>query len=255
MERRSGMNYVITAWRGTTNMPCRITNGMFADYFVVGCKTEKGFSVILVERGEGVDTKLIKTSYSTAAGTAYIQFEDVKVPVAHLLGEEDKGFAVIMSNFNHERWSMSAAVIRWCRTVTEECFKWSNQRIVFGKPLIEQPVIRAKLAKMIQYCEATQAWLESITHQMNQLTYAQQSKLLGGPIGLLKSFSTRAAHEIADEATNIFGGRGLTQGGMGRVVEQFHRTYKFDAILGGTEEILADLGVRQAMKSMPKAML
>lgn len=42
---------------------------------------------------------------------------------------------------------------------------------------------------------------------------------------------------------------------MGRVVEHFHRCYKFDAILGGTEEILADLGVRQAMKEMPKAML
>lgn len=42
---------------------------------------------------------------------------------------------------------------------------------------------------------------------------------------------------------------------MGRVVEQFHRTYKFDAILGGTEEILGDLGVRQAMKQFPKSML
>lgn len=108
---------------------------------------------------------------------------------------------------------------------------------------------------MIQYTEATQAWLETITHQMNQMTYAQQSTLLGGPIGLLKSFCTRAAHEVADEGINIFGGRGLTQGGMGSVVEMFHRTYKFDAILGGTEEILADLGVRQAMKAMPKAML
>lgn len=42
---------------------------------------------------------------------------------------------------------------------------------------------------------------------------------------------------------------------MGKVIEHFHRCYKFDAILGGTEEILADLGVRQAMKDMPKAML
>jgi len=108
---------------------------------------------------------------------------------------------------------------------------------------------------MIQYSEATQAWLETITHQMNQMTYVQQSTQLGGPIGLLKSFCTRAAHEVADEGINIFGGRGLTQGGMGSVAEMFHRTYKFDAILGGTEEILADLGVRQAMKNMPKAML
>jgi alkylation response protein AidB-like acyl-CoA dehydrogenase len=72
-----------------------ITNGMWCDYFVVGCKTEKGFSVILVPRMEGVSTKLIKTSYSTTAGTAFVEFDHVKVPVENLLGEEDKGFQVI----------------------------------------------------------------------------------------------------------------------------------------------------------------
>ena len=244
-----GKHYIIN---GTKKW---ITNGMFADYIVTGCKTKKGFSVILVPRDDNVEMKRIKTSYSTAAGTAFIQFDNVKVPVNHLLGKEDNGFTVIMSNFNHERWAMACGVIRWCRTVTEECLKWSHQRIVFGKPLISQPVIRQKLAKMISLTEACQSWLESITYQMNSMTYEQQSKLLGGPIGLLKSYATRCAHDIADEAVNIFGGRGLTQSGMGRVVEHFHRTYKFDAILGGTEEILADLGVRQAMKQMPKAML
>lgn len=150
---------------------------------------------------------------------------------------------------------MAAAVIAWSRQVVEECMKWSHQRLVFGKPLITQPVIRAKLAKMISHVEANQAWLENITYQMCNMSYAEQAKHLSGPIGLLKSFATRSAHEIADEGVNIFGGRGITQSGMGRVVEMFHRTYKFDAILGGTEEILADLGVRQAMKQMPKAML
>lgn len=150
---------------------------------------------------------------------------------------------------------MCGGVIRWIRMATEECLKWSHQRIVFGKPLINQPVIRAKLARMIAYTESTQAWLEQITHQMNNMTYAQQSKHLSGPIALLKSHSTRCAHEVADEAVNMFGGRGITRGGMGRVVRNFHNGYKFDAILGGTEEILADLGVRQAMKQMPKARL
>ena len=42
---------------------------------------------------------------------------------------------------------------------------------------------------------------------------------------------------------------------MGKVIEMFSRTYKFDAILGGAEEVLADLGVRQALKFMPKSML
>jgi alkylation response protein AidB-like acyl-CoA dehydrogenase len=64
---------------------------------------------------------------------------------------------------------------------------------------------------MISHVEANQAWLESLAYQLNNLTYKQQSKLLGGPLGLLKSFATRSAHEIADDAVNIFGGRGLTQ--------------------------------------------
>ena len=164
-------------------------------------------------------------------------------------------FIVIMSNFNHERWMMACMVSRWSRTVLEECLKWAHQRIVFGKPLITQPVIRQKLARMIALVEATQAWLEQITYQMNHMSYKEQAKHLSGPTGLLKTFATRAAHEVADDATNIFGGRGLTQTGMGRVVEMFHRTYKFDAILGGAEEVLADLGVRQAMKFMPNAKL
>lgn len=145
------------------------TSGVFSDYFVTGVKTDKGLSVLLIERGEGVSTKAIRTSYSPAAGTTYITFDDVKVPVENLLGQENKGIHVILSNFNHERWTMACksppsfpplilrgflheshrlahlgATIRQCRTVVEESLKWANQRLVFGKRLIDQPVIRQK---------------------------------------------------------------------------------------------------------------
>ena len=117
---------------------------MFADYFVTACRTTKGFTVLLIPRDDNVETKQIKTSYSTAAATAYVQFDNVKVPVGNVLGEEEKGFTVIMSNFNHERLYMVCQVVRTSMTVVEECLKWANQRIVFGKKLIEQPVIRQK---------------------------------------------------------------------------------------------------------------
>ena len=133
-----GKHYII---RGTKKW---ITNGMFCDYFVTGCKTDKGFSVILVERDENLETKLIKTSYSTTAGTAYVEYNNCKVPVENLLGKEHQGFTVIMANFNHERFMMACAVIRHSRTIVEECLKWCNQRIVFGKKLVEQPAIRQK---------------------------------------------------------------------------------------------------------------
>lgn len=100
--------------------------------------------MLLIPRGEGVETKLIKSSYSSSAGTAYVTFDNVKVPVENLLGKENKGLQVILSNFNHERWVMCCGVARGIRSIIEESFKWSHQRKVFGKPLISQPVIRQK---------------------------------------------------------------------------------------------------------------
>ena len=56
------------------------------------------------------------------------------------------------------------------RTIVEECLKWATQRVVFGKPLTAQPVIRAKLANMIARVEAGQNWMEAVTDQMNNVS-------------------------------------------------------------------------------------
>lgn len=232
-----------------------ITNGHWSDYFSTGCKTDKGLTMILIPRGEGVETKLIKTSYSTTAGTAYITFDNVKVPVENTLGKENDGLRVILSNFNHERLVMATGSCRGARGIVECCMKWAHQRKVFGKPLIAQPVIRQHLAEMIEMVEAEQAWLESIVYQMTFMNYKQQSDLLAGPIGLLKAYCTSNAGKISDKAVQIFGGRGITKSGLGREIENYQRTFKFDAILGGAEEVLRDLGVRQAMRKMPPAVL
>merc|ERR1711865_373441 len=77
---------------------------------------------------------------------------------------------------------------------------------------------------------------------------AEQTEKLAGPIALLKLKQTRAATLVSDEACQIFGGRAVTRTGMGQQVERFQRTFKFHSILGGSEEIMADLGVRQALK-------
>ncbi|KAG6878205.1 hypothetical protein C0993_010625 [Termitomyces sp. T159_Od127] len=268
-----------------------ITNGTFAHYFTVGCRTESGFTVILVERGEGVETKAIKTSYSPAAGTAFVTFDNVKVPVENTLGPEGSGIFVMLSNFNHERWVMCCSSARSHRLIVEECLLWVNQRKAFGKPLHSQAVIRSKLAAMIERVESTQNWLENITYQMNNMSYKQQASKLAGPIGLLKMHATRSAQETAADAVQVrileirksvaslltylhnkvFGGRGITKTGMGQFIEHYHRTVPFDAILGGgkgvadlsrvvatdflpstAEDVLGDLGVRQAIRGMPK---
>lgn len=65
-----------------------ITGGMHAHYFTVGCKTDKGLTVFLVPRQEGVETRPIKTAYSAAAGTAYVTFKDVGRCPSLLFGPE-----------------------------------------------------------------------------------------------------------------------------------------------------------------------
>ncbi|PVF92887.1 acyl-CoA dehydrogenase NM domain-like protein [Serendipita vermifera] len=246
-KSEDGKHWIIT---GTKKW---ITNGTYADYFTTGCRTgESGFTVILIPRGDGVETNAIKTSYSSTAGTAFVTFDKVKVPVENTLGEVGQGMKVILQNFNHERWMMNCISAGSMRLVVEECLKWSNQRYVFGKPLVSQPVIRYKLANMIARVEAVQAWLENVTYQMTQMSHKEQSDKLAGQIALLKMFITRSGQQTAEDAAQIFGGRSLTQTGMGRVIENYRRTAAFDAILGGVEDVLGDLGVRQAMKKMPE---
>eukprot|EP00668_Euglena_longa_P036424 GGOE01046817.1.p1 GENE.GGOE01046817.1~~GGOE01046817.1.p1 ORF type:complete len:534 (-),score=149.20 GGOE01046817.1:307-1878(-) len=232
-----------------------ITNGAFADLFSVAVRTGGegigGISLLLVERGPGLSTKKIKTSYSGCAGTAYVEFEDVKVPVGNLLGKENDGFRCIMANFNHERWAMVVGHTMTARLAIEESMKWAHQREVFGEKLIEKPVIRQKLGAMVAQVEGVQNWLENITHQMQRMSYQDQTRLLAGPLALLKYQCTKVAEFVSSESCQIFGGRALTTSGMGRIVARFRTAQKFGSILGGSEEIMCDLGIRQAMRSMP----
>lgn len=232
-----------------------ITQGDSADYFTTAVRTggpgQKGISMLVIPRVEGVNTKKIITSYSGAAGTTYITFENVKVPVGNLLGKENQGFKIVMSNFNHERWMISVAVNAGIRRSGEETFKWAMQRKAFGKRLAEQPVIRQKLATLFSKLEASQNWLENITYQMTQMDYMEQTKKLSGAIALHKLLVTRTAYEVNDIVCQVFGGRALTRSGMGANIERAQRSVKYGAILGGSEEIMADLALKMAVRKFP----
>merc|ERR1719245_2710002 len=104
-------------------------------------------TLLLIERKTGLNTKPIKTSYSPAAGTALVTYDEVEVPIENLLGKENEGFKCVMANFNHERWFIVCQFLAACRLIVKDCMTWCHQRKAFGKPLIEQPVLRNKLAR------------------------------------------------------------------------------------------------------------
>lgn len=233
-----------------------ITNGVFADYFTTAVRTGgkgmNGISLLLIEKGmPGLECKQMNCGGVWSSGTTYVTMHNVKVPVENLIGVENQGFKAIMYNFNHERWWFIAQATRYSRVLLEESFKFANRRSTFGKRLIDQPVIRAKLGEMARQVEATHAWLESLTFQMNTMT-KKESISLAGPIALAKVQSTKTMEYCAREAVQIFGGTGYTRGGLGDKVERLYRDQRSLAIPGGSEEIMIDLGIRQAIKRAAK---
>lgn len=89
---------------------------------------------------------------------------------------------------------------------------------------------------MISRVEAAQQWLENITYQMSNMTYAEQANELAGlvalvdcvsvcilmfyrPIAFCKLFATTSAQDTARDAVQVFGGRGITKSGMGKFIE------------------------------------
>jgi len=207
-----------------------------------------GISVLLIERGPGVTTRRMDCQGVWSSGTTYVTFEDVKVPVENLLGKENKGFQIIMTNFNHERIGIIIQCLRFARVCYEESMKFAHKRKTFGKRLIDHPVIRLKFAHMARQIEASWAWLEAMMYQCQTMGEAEAMLKLGGAIAGLKAQSTVTFEFCAREASQIFGGLSYTRGGQGGKVERLYRDVRAYAIPGGSEEIMLDLSIRQALK-------
>jgi len=186
------------------------------------------------------------------SGTSYLDFDDVKVPVENLIGKENEGFKYIMYNFNHERWAMIVVTIRYARICFTESFKYAHKRITFGKKLIESGVIRAKLGDMIKQIEVNQSYLDYLTFQMTQMDKKVQDETLGPIIAMFKVQCSRTLEFCVREAVQILGGIGYTRGGQGDKIERIYRETRALAILGGSEEILLDFGMRTLSKLYSK---
>jgi len=230
-----------------------ITNGIWSDYFTTAVRTGGegmgGVSLLLIERSMGgVSTRRMDCQGVWSSGTTYVTFEDVKVPVANLIGKENQGFKVIMTNFSHERIGIIIQCLRFSRVCYEESIKYAHKRRTFGQKLIDHAVIRLKLAHMARQIEASYAWLEALVYQCQMMSDMEAMLKLGGAIAGLKAQATTTFEFCAREASQIFGGLSYSRGGQGAKVERLYRDVRAYAIPGGSEEIMLDLSIRQALR-------
>lgn len=234
--KREGDEYVIN---GSKTF---ITGGMGANWFTTAVRTggegPGGVSVVLIPAdAKGVSrTALDRKQGWWASDTATIYFEDVRVPVGNLIGEENQGFRVIMNNFNSERMGMSFAMEGFARVCLEDAVSYARERRTFGKRLADHQVIRHKIAQMKQRINATQAYLQ----------VSARSVIAGNEsaadIALLKVQASETMEFCAREAMQIMGGAAYMRGCR---IERIYREVRVNAIGGGSEEIMRDLAARQ----------
>lgn len=233
---RDGDHYVVNGSK------TYITGGMKANWFTTAVRTGEsaggGLSVLLIAADSpGVSrTSLDRKQGWWCGDTATIYFDDVRVPAENIIGEENRGFKVILKNFNSERLSMAAAMEAYSRVCLEEAVNWARERKTFGQRLADHQVIRHKIAEMKQRINATQAYLQVCCVQMVNGTPN------AGDLALLKVQSSQTMEFCAREAMQILGGMGYMRGGR---VERIYREVRVNAIGGGSEEIMRDLASRQ----------
>lgn len=234
--KRDGDHYIVN---GSKTF---ITSGMRADYYTVAVRTgeagHKGISLLMIERDtEGFSrTPLDRKMGWWCSDTATLYFDNCRVPVGNLLGEEDQGSKMIMNNFNYERIFMAAGCNGFSMACYDEVVEYARQRQTFGKPLIQHQVVRHKLADMHMRIAATQAYLEKLAWQVEN----GQNPI--ADVCLLKNQATQTMEFCAREAVQILGGAGYLRG---PVSERVYREVRVNAIGGGAEEIMRDLASRQ----------
>ncbi len=238
--RREGDHYIINGEKTF------ITSGMRFDWISLAVRTDAdnkgagGISMIAVPGdAPGLSrTKLHKMGWH-CSDTASLYFDNVRVPVANLLGEENKGFKIIMTNFNGERLGMSATAIGMAEACYDEALAWARERKTFGQPLTSHQVLRHKLVDMRMRIEASRAWLDKLSVQADA---GQTGQAWVAEVCMLKNQSTQTMQFCADQGVQILGGMGYMRGSA---CERIYREVKVMTIGGGAEEIMKELAARQ----------
>ncbi|WP_280508791.1 acyl-CoA dehydrogenase family protein [Nocardia flavorosea] len=231
--RRDGDHYVIN---GSKTF---ISNGLLCDLVVLACKTDpaaghKGISLIVVEAGTPGFTKGRKLDKigQHSADTAELHFEDVRVPVENLLGEENKGFYHLMRNLPTERLGIAVHAVAGAQRAYNLTLPYAREREAFGQPIGTFQVNRHFLAEMQTKLEVMWAYLDTCIAALNA------GELTAQEAAGAKWWATETQWEILDRCLQLHGGYGYMNE---YEIARLWRDARVQRVYGGTNEIMKDL--------------
>jgi acyl-CoA dehydrogenase len=222
-----------------------ITNAGVADwYFVVAYtdpdKKHRGMTAFIVERtwaGVEVGKKEMNLG-QRCSDTRGISFTDVEVPAENVVGQEGDGWILAMKAFDHTRPQVAAAAVGLAQASMEHALQYSTERKTFGRPIADHQAIQFMLADMARDIEAARLLVWRAAWEIDQ---ERRNTYFAS---IAKAFAADAAHRIASDAVQIFGGYGYNQE---YPVEKLLRDSKIFQIYEGTSQIQRMIVARELL--------
>lgn len=227
---RDGDHYVINGSK------VFITNGCAADVVVLACKTDpgagyRGISLILVESGTPGFTRgrKLEKMGSDMQDTAELNFDDCRVPIGNLLGEEGKGFAYMMEKLQQERLDVCIKSQVNAEEALKLALEYSKDRKAFGKRIGDFQANAFKLAEMATEVELGRTFLDTlIVDFVNGRDIVQK-------VSMAKYWLGEMVNRIAYQAVQLHGGYGYMNEYR---VSRIYRDVRALSIYAGTSEIM-----------------
>ena len=216
-----------------------ISNGQIADLYIIACKTDpkegaKGISLILVEgdrEGFKRGKNLEKIGYK-AQDTSELFFEDVRVPITNLLGQEGRGFAQLMQQLPQERLVVAIRCATALEAALSETILYTKERKAFGRSISDFQNTRFKLAEVKTLAMVTRAF----TDQCIQLHL--EGKLTAEDAAAAKLQTTEALNKGVDECLQLHGGYGYS---WEYPIARAWADARMSRIAGGSSEIMKEI--------------
>jgi acyl-CoA dehydrogenase len=238
--RREGDHYIVN---GTKQF---ITGGGQNDVYVTMVRTSdngaKGISCVVIEKDwEGVSFGAPEKKLGwNSSPTAQVMFDNVKVPVENLVGNEGEGFRFAMTGLDGGRLNIGACSLGGAQRCLDEAIGYVKDRSQFGQPLAQFQNTQFTLADMAADLEASRA-----------LLYLAAAKVSAGApdktrfAAMAKKIATENGSQIVDKALQMFGGYGYLRD---YPIERFWRDLRVHRILEGTTEVMKMIIGRDLLK-------
>ncbi len=212
-----------------------ISNGMLADLVLVAVRTDptakpyKGISLLLVDTtAAGFSRTKLRKIGMHAQDTAELSFVDCKVPVANLIGEENKGFYYMMEKLQQERLIAAYNGVSMARRSLDLTLRYVKERQLFGKTLGEFQNTQFVLAKAATEIEMGQSFADQLT--LRHMAGEKVNK----EVSMAKYFCCDMAFRVSTDCLQMFGGYGVCE--EYPIAKQFTDT-RFLTITAGTSEV------------------